>query len=109
MVNCYLDDKKEEEVFNMSCRECGRTDLPLHYNRLCPECYKICDICNGEALFKTENEHEISGDTCANCDQWVCQNCIDYRYMAETLTVEPICVECADWEREEDRKEVEQV
>lgn len=28
------------EVANCPCKNCGREDLPLHYNRLCPDCFK---------------------------------------------------------------------
>ena len=30
---------EEEEVENVPCVKCGRTDLPLHYNRECSECF----------------------------------------------------------------------
>ena len=29
-------DAKDE---NVPCKTCGRIDLPLHYNRQCPECF----------------------------------------------------------------------
>jgi len=28
-----------EDIANAPCKVCGRTDLPLHYNRCCPECF----------------------------------------------------------------------
>lgn len=32
--------EKPEKIENIPCEKCGRTDLPLHYNRLCPECFE---------------------------------------------------------------------
>jgi len=38
---CHFQDKglvweKDEDI---PCKRCGRTDLPLHYNYQCPECF----------------------------------------------------------------------
>ena len=30
---------RQEPYENISCESCGRTDLPLHYNHQCPECF----------------------------------------------------------------------
>ena len=36
-LSLFATDDKEPE--NVPCVKCGRTDLPLHVNRKCPECY----------------------------------------------------------------------
>ena len=35
--------KKLAELDNIPCKKCGRTDLPLHYNYLCPNCFNPKD------------------------------------------------------------------
>ena len=30
---------KQEPYENVACESCGRTDLPLHFNRQCPKCF----------------------------------------------------------------------
>lgn len=31
------------DEYNVPCERCGRTDLPLHYDMLCPECKPLID------------------------------------------------------------------
>lgn len=60
---------------------------------------ETCDICGGFAGFETSPE----GSVCeaSGCGIWVCDNCVDYKYMKKMagLTGEEyadaICVECA--------------
>lgn len=35
----FLSDSPE----NVPCEKCGNKDLPLHYNRLCPDCFVVPD------------------------------------------------------------------
>lgn len=37
-IDAYLSDIEDEPI-DVPCKRCGRTDLPLHFNRLCAECY----------------------------------------------------------------------
>ena len=56
---------------------------------------EVCQHCGGQAKLETENDREISGDVCSICFDWMCQNCLDWTYMAELNTVNPICKRCA--------------
>ena len=49
-----------------------------------------------------EHDGQMSGDSCAICCDWVCQECLDYRYMRAILTCDPICDWCADDERKDE-------
>ncbi len=35
-----IDKLLKEDILNVPCKKCGRNDLPLHYNRLCPDCFE---------------------------------------------------------------------
>jgi hypothetical protein len=67
-----IDDEE-----NVPCRECGRTDLPLHWDRTCPECFFIPDA--GEVEVDDDRPHD----------------CLDCRHGALSCCDEP-CDGCYD-------------
>jgi hypothetical protein len=50
-----------------------------------------CHICGQLAAFEGIDE----GEVCGECSAWVCDNCVDWKYMREIDTETPICVVCA--------------
>ena len=40
-IDEFLSENEEDEEENVPCKKCGRTDLPLHTDLLCPDCHPL--------------------------------------------------------------------
>ena len=53
--------------YSEPCRKCGRTDLPLHTDYLCPNCHPLSD---DPSIFTPEQERQIIEADEADEERW---------------------------------------
>jgi len=68
-----MDENLSPEDNISKCHQCGKTVCFERDNKSLPEEYEVCD----------------------GCDDHVCNDCVDWKYMDEIDDETPICKRCA--------------